>query len=40
MRKKIKDHKNKKVKFIPCSEFDLTYRWHKKNKGGKTNRSK
>jgi len=37
---KNKNSKNKKVKFIPCSEFEQTYRWHKTNKGSQTKRVK
>ena len=40
MRKKFKEPKNKKVKFIKCDEFSQTYQWHKTNKGGKRNKTK
>ena len=37
---KTKNLKNKKVKFIPCNEFEQIYRWHKTNKGSQTKRVK
>lgn len=40
MKRKLQPPKNKKVKFIPCSEFAQTYRWSKTNKGDKIKRTK
>tara|TARA_R110002012_G_scaffold320994_1_gene547028 strand:- start:215 stop:340 length:126 start_codon:yes stop_codon:yes gene_type:complete len=35
-KRKFKEPKNKKIKFIKCDEFSQTYQWHKTNKGDKT----